>query len=51
MAGPLRGGRGKGPGQGGKKNFFGNLFLQCSKISIAIKLEGRRGVRASWPSH
>ena len=39
MAGPLRAGGGKGPGQLGKNNFFVTIF-QRSKISTPIKLEG-----------
>ena len=36
MAGPLRG---WGAGPLWKKNFFGNLFFECSNVPTAIKLE------------
>ena len=43
MAGPLRGGGGKGRAIKETRIFLGTFFFQRSKISTAIKLEGRGG--------
>ena len=50
MAGPLRGGGGKGPGHWGKKELFLGLFFQPTDVSTAIKHEGGGGLGLNGPT-